>query len=204
MPDSKNITSPWEWYRHTPLDVGGVLLFARSVTPERIMRAFGMDPASARPIAAADAYQELPYPDALGTYPTEHPWIRVGTAGEWGFAIDEASFGQADYEEKAARELSAGTEVVRFSHTQTIDTFQYLVQGDLVTQFEPLRGWDRVGTDPDRFVPQMRQAGLRTEPGEPRARDDTIALLDMLTLALGIRLPKEVALGPLLTVQRDW
>ena len=58
----------------------------------------------------------------------------------------------------------------------------------------------------------MREAGLATEPSDPQEdapavqesepSDPIIAVLDMLTRALGIRLPAEVALGPLLTVQR--
>lgn len=53
----------------------------------------------------------------------------------------------------------------------------------------------------------MRQVGLRVDPpsddddepqGSPRA-----ALLEMLSLALGIRLSREVVLGSLLTVQHD-
>jgi MFS family permease len=61
-------------------------------------------------------------------------------------------------------------------------------------------------TDPDRFVPQMRQVGLDVEPPPDDAdpvppRSPNIALLDMLTLAPGIRLSRETATGPLLTVR---
>ena len=91
------------------------------------------------------------------------------------------------------------------SHTQNIDYFHYFVDGTEVTAFEPLRAWDRFGTDPDRFLVQMRQVGLDVDPrpvGTELERDPTMELLDMLTVALGIHLPAEVALGPLLTVQR--
>jgi hypothetical protein len=57
----------------------------------------------------------------------------------------------------------------------------------------------------------MGEAGLDTERSDRRdgapavtgaeRPDLVIAVLDMLTLALGIRLPADVALGPLLTVQ---
>ena len=76
--------------------------------------------------------------------------------------------------------------------------------------------WYRYGTEPDRFLPQMRQAGLETEAPDPSLSGDDpaadpaeeyhdylVATLDMLTLALGIRLPANVASGPLLTVQRN-
>lgn len=92
-----------------------------------------------------------------------------------------------------------------------MDHLCYFVDGDMVTSFEPLLTHYRGGSDPDQFVPQMRQAGLSVEPPDDDAdqhpdsagpeRDPRIALLEMLTLALGIRLPRDVALGPLCTVQ---
>ena len=76
--------------------------------------------------------------------------------------------------------------------------------------------WYRYGTEPDRFLAQMRQAGLETEvpdpsppgddPGADPAEeytDDLVATLIMLTLALGIRLPANIVSGPLLTAQRN-
>jgi hypothetical protein len=48
----------------------------------------------------------------------------------------------------------------------------------------------------------MRQAGVRLDDDDA-IKDPVIAVLDMVTLALGIRLSGDVALGPLLTVQRD-
>ena len=85
-----------------------------------------------------------------------------------------------------------------------------------MTSFDPLRAWDRSGRDPDRFLSEMRQAGLETEapaPPPPGTRRDLSALrrdyrdpvtsaLGVLTLALGIRVPEQAATGPLLTVQR--
>jgi Family of unknown function (DUF6461) len=172
------------------------------------MEAFGMNPANAFVATLAQARRSLPYPDYLETYPAHHPWIRVGTAGEWGFAIDESSGGYGGYEEDAARALSAGSEAVLVTQTASISYFHYYVDGAEVTAFEPLRGWERFGTDPDRFLPYMRQAGVRLD-GEVRLddldayKDPVIAVLEMVTLALGISLGKDVALGPLLTVQRD-
>jgi hypothetical protein len=73
-----------------------------------------------------------------------------------------------------------------------------------VTAFEPLRGWERFGTEPDRFAEQMRQVGLRTSiDDDDDVADPVTGLLEMLTVTLGIWVPRDVALGPLLTVQRD-
>jgi hypothetical protein len=194
----------WDWVAETALDIGGSFTFARGASPEQVMRAFGMNPAKARLVPASDVAQALHDPDWLRTEPPEHPWIRVGVAGEWGFALDESTAGYSGYEDDAAAALAASTDVVLLTHTQTIDYFSYSAGGTATTSFEP-GGLDRYGTEPDRFVEQMRQVGLRTAIGDAvdDAVDPVIAVLRMLTIALGIRVPLDLALGPLLTVQRE-
>jgi hypothetical protein len=193
----------WDWVEETALEIGGTFTFARGASPEQVMTAFGMNPARARLVPASDAAQALHDPEWLQTYPPEHPWIRVGVAGEWGFALDDSSAGSGGYEHAAVAALAASPEVVLFTHTQTIDDFAYWADGALVTMFEPMRGSDRYGTEPDRFVEQMRQVGLPTTIGDDNAVNPMIALLQMLTVALGIWVPRDLALGPLLTVQRE-
>ncbi|MGH3297842.1 MAG: DUF6461 domain-containing protein [Trebonia sp.] len=192
----------WDWVEETALDNGGTFTFARGASPGQVMTAFGMNPAKARLVPAPDVARALHDPDWLRTEPPEHPWIRVGVAGEWGFALDESMAGSGGYEDAAVAALAASTEVVLFTHTQTIDDFRYCADGTLVTMFEP-GGLDRYGTEPDRFVEQMRQVGLPTAIGDDRAVNTMIALLQMLTVALGIWVPRDLALGPLLTVQRE-
>jgi hypothetical protein len=91
---------------------------------------------------------------------------------------------------------------VLVTKTASISYFHYYVDDAEVTAFEPLRGWERFGTDPDRFLPYMRQAGVPLDD-EDAIKDPVIAVLEMVTLALGISLSRDVALGPLPTVQRD-
>jgi hypothetical protein len=164
------------------------LLFARGVTPEQIIGALGCDPADAQPLAEEAAW------DSFGD------WARVGTAGHWGFSADSGSISVWDFE-RIARELSAGTDLVLFQTGPNMDYFQYFADRIEVTAFEPLLARDRTGTDPDRFLPQMREAGLRVDEDQDEFRDPALALLDMLTLALGIRLPRDIALGVLPTVE---
>jgi hypothetical protein len=201
LPDDEEALVDWDWVNET-FDIGGSFILARGASPEQMMTAFGMNPARARLVPASDAAQALHDPDWLRTEPPEHPWIRVGVAGEWGFAVDVSTAGSGGYEEDAVTALAASAEVVLFTHTQTIDNFRYYADGALVSMFEPGM-LDRYGSEPDRFVEQMRQVGLPTDIGDDRAADYTIALFQMLTIALGIRVPRDLALGPLLTVQRE-
>ena len=138
-----------------------------------------MNPAKALLVPASDVVQALHDPDWLRTEPPEHPWIRVGVAGEWGFALDESTAGYGGYEDAAVAALAAITEVVLFTHTQTIDDFRYCVDGTVVTSFEPMRGSDRYGTEPDRFVgadatgqaPDGHRRRHRRGPNERAAAD---------------------------------
>jgi hypothetical protein len=201
--------SEWDWILETGFDIGGSVMFIRGAKPEQVIEAHGMDLTEARLLPASRADEAIRLPVHDDECHAIHPWIRAGQTGEWAFALDVSAGGYAGYEDDVARELSRGTDAVWFAHTQTIDTFQYFVDGVTVTQFEPLLANDRFGSDPDRFLRQMRQAGLDPDPLPDHApapdaiTDPRVALLKMLTLALGIRLPEEVALGPLLTVQRS-
>ncbi len=194
--------SGWSWISKTNLGIGGSFTFARGASPDRVMEAFGMNPANAFVVSAAQAVRSLPYPDDGETHPPEHPWIRVGTTGEWAFALDESSGGSGGYEEDAARALSAGSEAALLTHVGPLNTFHFYADGAEVTAFEPMRAWDRWGTDPDRFLPYMQAAGLSPDD-DTAPRGAVIAVAEMLTLALGIRLDEGTALGPLRTVQRD-
>ena len=188
--------SGWDWFDEDYPN-GIRLMFVRAVTPERVIEALGADPADAELLTAEAT--EL----TMG-----HPWVRVGLAGEWAFAVDnwwEASvydeFGRIAQE---WQQLSSGTDLAMLASGPNMDYFYYLTDGTEVTSFEPLLAHDRDGSDPDRFVPQMLQAGLPVDRSRDRARPQRsprIAVLEMLTLALGIRLSREIAMGPLLTVQ---
>jgi Family of unknown function (DUF6461) len=200
--------SEWDWILEGDLELLGSLTFVRGASPEQIIEAFGMDPAAAQLLPAARASEAVRLPAWDETYEVVNPWIRAGRTGEWAFEIDEGSVGWTEYQTEVTQALSRGTDVAWFSWTPTIDYFHYFVDGVEVTAFEPLLAQHRSGSDPDRFLTEMVQAGLDPfpdtagEPGPGETQNPRIGLLEMLTLALGIRLPREAALGPLLTVQR--
>jgi hypothetical protein len=207
-PEDDLPASGWEWMGSDDIRIVGSLLFARKVSAERIIEAFGMDPTAARLVPADGVSRALSHP----LWDEDHPWIRAGTLGDWGFALSLTDLDMTDRRDNVARRLSSGTEVAVVAWTQTVDTFEYWEDGVMVTLFEPLLASHRSGSEPDRFLAEMREAGLETERSDPREdapavhgaeqSDPIIAVLQMLTRALGIRLPAKVALGPLLTVQR--
>jgi hypothetical protein len=200
--------SEWHWVTQGDLRVGGCLTFARGISPEQMIRAFGMDPGAALMLSEVEA---------VGANPAGGPpWIRVGQTGEWAFAVEQLSLIGAL--EGAGQRLSLGTEAVVVDWTaQPTYEISYMRDGVFVTRFEPGMEWARSGREPDRFLREMRQLGFRVDRPEPqrsgprrdldaerreRRKDRVVTALEMLTLALGIRLPEHVALGPLLTVRR--
>lgn len=205
---SSAVREGWDWIRHGGMELAGCLIFVRDARQEQVIRGFGMDPDAARLLPEERAGEAIPFRVWDDEANTIAPYIRVGRAGEWAFAISGTGLDLSDYHDAAATRLSAGTDAVMVIWTMTANGLDYLVDGEQVVSFQPEMAWYRYGSDPDRFLEQMRQAGLDTEPPSPdddpgdEYRDEVIAALDMLTLALGIRLPEEVARGPLLTVQR--
>jgi hypothetical protein len=213
----------WRWLKGPDYELMGCLVFARGAAPERVLQAFGLDPAAARTVSADQLAHEAADlasgpPAAVGVP------VRVGRQGEWAFAIDlNGPAGPVDHA-AAVRRLSTGTEAVLVEWTPKPFAFvDYWADGTLTTWFDVRAAYRRAGADPDRFLREMRAVGLRTEVVdaevdrvrvlEERARilearrkgipievfDPFVAALDMLTLALGITLPADVAEGPLLT-----
>jgi hypothetical protein len=68
--------------------------------------------------------------------------------------------------------------------------------------------WYRDGGDPDRFLDEMRQVGMRTEPPVPgrlrrgRTPNRVLQGLALVTLVTGLLVPEDVMQGPLVTCQR--
>ena len=181
----------WGWLRHSALDVGCTLVFARDVTQDEMFQAFDLDPSSAQ----------------LENWVFD-PWrrrVRVGRACGWTFAIDESmvSLDLAMHARNVGGRLSPGTEAVVLSWTpKPTEDFEYWANGILVTSFEPYCASYRVGSEPDRFLDEMRLVGLiaGADDEDDDLESDLIAALNLATFALGIWLPEQVAMGQLATV----
>ncbi len=74
--------------------------------------------------------------------------------GGWKIAVDSDIYGP----------VSRGTEVVSVCrHDYASDSFAYIVDGESVVHFDPMCPSDRSGSDPDRFIKEMREVGLNPE-----------------------------------------
>jgi hypothetical protein len=189
--ENAQASGEWDWLEESALRVGCALVFARGVTQDQVFEAFDLDPSAAQ------------LEDWV--YDPDYRRVRVGRLGAWTFAIDEwmESLHLSLHGKDVGERLSAGTEVVVVSWTpKPNEDFEYWADGTLVTRFEAYRVYDRDGSEPDRFLREMRQVGMVTEADDAAEGpgDDLIATLDMVTLALGIRLPEQVAMGPLAAV----
>ncbi len=150
----EQVLSSWDWVEEE-FPNGTRLLFVRDIPPEQIMTALGADPAHAELLTLDVTFETL-----------IQPFARVGRTGEWAFCIDNCAFNVGEFS-PTAQELSAGTELALLdTYVPTSGYFWYFADGAEVTSFEPLLSPWRDGSDPDRFVPQMRQVGLdrRTAP----------------------------------------
>lgn len=198
----------WGWVR-SAFDPGTSLVFAHA-TLEQVIRGFRLDPAAGRMMTAQQANgMDWGVIRDLSGNNLPCPFVRVGRSGDWAFAADQSylSLNSSIQGHSVLAALSVQSEAVEVLWTpKPNESVEYYADGELVTMFEPYRAWDR-GPDRDRFAREMRQAGLHTEPppeeaeeAEPPHFDILIAALEVLTIALGIRLTEDLIDGPLLTV----
>jgi Family of unknown function (DUF6461) len=200
----------WGWVRRA-FDPGTSLVFARQVTPEQVIRGFRLDPAAGKIMTGQQAAgEDWGVIRDLSGSELPCPFVQTGRCGDWAFAVDPSflALNSAIQGHYVLATLSAGSEAVEVLWTaKPGESVEYYADGEPAMTFEPYRSWERWGPDRDRFVSEMRQAGLHTEPpSEPALRaehldfDVLIGALEMLTIALGIGLTEDLIAGPLLTV----
>lgn len=188
--ESAQAIGPWDWLKESELRLGGALIFARDVDQDEMFDAFGLDPTSARMTDLAPSQRQ----------------VRVGRHDAWTFAIDPwmVSLDLAVGRKNVGERISAGTEAVVVGWTpKPTENFEYWADGVLVTSFEPYMARYRHGSEPDRFLTEMRQLGMviESDDDDDDGPDDAlVAALELATVALGIWLPEQVAMGPLATV----
>ncbi|SNT45492.1 hypothetical protein SAMN05216276_104514 [Streptosporangium subroseum] len=133
--------------------------FVRGLSPDEVLRRFGVDEGTLEEVAFNELEErsvESMRDDAAG-------YIGAAKIGDWTLVIEPGGWQIAGDSEIGGR-VSRGTEVVSVCcHEYASDTFAYLVGGEPVVWFDPMLPDARSGSDPDRFVEEMREAGLDPE-----------------------------------------
>jgi hypothetical protein len=168
--------------------------FVREGSQDSVFRAFGAVPEGAEPRTLAEADEaESAFDDGYG------PFVRVGRCDGWLFAWENAS--SEGMRPEVLRLLSRGTEVVAVRHVlDGCPQFAYAVDGTVITSLQIMSpAPTRLGSDPDRFLPLMREVGLEYgAPPEDMGEEvpqftDLEAVLALAQRAFGLSLsPQEV------------
>jgi hypothetical protein len=129
--------------------------FVRHGSPDCVFAAFGALPESAVPRTLDGAISaESTFDDGYG------PFVRVGRCEGWLFAWENAS--SEGMRPEVLRRLSQGTEVVAVRHVlDGCPQFAYAADGTVITSLAAMPPVPmRSGSEPDRFLPLMREVGL--------------------------------------------
>ncbi|GIH90538.1 DUF6461 domain-containing protein [Planobispora siamensis] len=134
--------------------------FVRGLSPDEVLRRFGIDENTMEEGVTAEGLNERSVEsmraDSAGYIGAAEigDWTLVIEPGGWKIAVDSDVYGP----------VSRGTEVVSVCrHDYASDSFAYIVDGESVLHFDPMCPDDRSGSDPDRFIKEMREVGLDPE-----------------------------------------
>ncbi|GAA3440906.1 DUF6461 domain-containing protein [Planomonospora venezuelensis] len=130
--------------------------FVRDLSPEEVLRRFGVDESTVEEVA----FDELDERSVESMRDDAAGYIGAVKVGAWTLVIEPGGWQIAVDREIRAR-VSRGTEVVSVCrHDYASDSFVYVVDGEPVVWFDPMLPDARSGSDPDRFVEEMREVGL--------------------------------------------
>jgi Family of unknown function (DUF6461) len=168
--------------------------FVRGASQDEVLAGFGADPGEAEVRTLAEVIT------AESSWQVEYgPFVRVGRSGEWLFAWEEAS--HEGTRPEVLRRVSHGGEAVVVRHAlDAFAEFGYAAGGVVVSHLVTIVPYRRSGSDPDRFLPLLRQAGLDFETAaqhdagdEQPVLGDLEAVLTVVERAFGLSLsPQEV------------
>jgi hypothetical protein len=157
--------------------------FVRGTDERGVLVAFGADPDETVPRSRLEA--EI----AEGSWDQGYgPFVRVGRCGEWLFAWEQAS--SEGSRPEVLRRVSVGAEAVALRNClDGFAEFGHAADGDVITSVATIVPYSRGGSDPDRFLPLIREVGLDFEaaPGG-QALPDLQAVLTVAQRAFGLSL----------------
>lgn len=130
--------------------------FVRGIPPEEVLRRFGVDESTMEEVT----FDELDERSAESMRDDVAGYIGAAQIGGWTLVIEPGGW-QIAVDSEIHGRVSQGTEVVSVCrHDYASDTFAYIVDGKPVVWFDPRMPDSRSGSDPDRFIVEMRRVGL--------------------------------------------
>lgn len=162
------------------------LTFIRGVDPAEALRRLGALPDTVVPRTWSDI-------GALHNFDAGYPEMASALPlGTWTVVFEPDGFNGSHL----TTTLSSGTEAVSvLRHDYASPAFTYAVNGELITHFDPTSPDYRYGTDPDRLLTRMQEAGFTKEDG------DTTRSLRLTEQLTGVLPTYEALTGPLTSAQ---
>ncbi|MEV6845541.1 DUF6461 domain-containing protein [Actinoplanes sp. NPDC051411] len=118
--------------------------------------------------------------------------VAVTRAHGWALMVEDSAnaIGAAD---NTIGKLSKGTRLVTFSHNyQAADRFVLASDGTILVDFDPGYPPDRVGTEPDLLVGDMRAVGLNTSAVDAALAQPEPAMLALTERVTGVPLTRHL------------
>jgi hypothetical protein len=162
----------------------GCLVFARGVSQDHVLRAFGADPEEA---VLREPGEPVP---ALEGMTGAAPVIRVGQVGAWVMVIEDGEPPQGIRPEVLRRVSAGGGEAVALHQDigKSNHQFGYAADGDVISALVTSVPASWSGSDPDRFGSLARELGLTGNADESDDLDEWEAVLAVAEVVLGLRL----------------
>jgi hypothetical protein len=193
QPDS----SLWSWFTSSDDVTARSLTFAKGISVDGMIAAFGMDPAAAEPMTWSDAYQR--FVEGVEHDFNDPPYyVRVADLGTWSVAFEDNQALWVHPRPAEWPQLGLDVEVLVATWTITTGTiFTAHFSGGL-SIYDP---WTSSDSDPD-FLAQLAEAWTGLADDSSDLYEPT--LLAVFTQALGIApFTIEMARGPLMTASRE-
>lgn len=177
---SQNDPGPFAWYvsGDIPMDC---FTFAEKMTADEVLAAVGAT-RWPDPIRAGDLQAE--------SLPNDLAEIRVATCGEWAVLIEFESLLGGD-ERVLARLSQRGLALNVMTSGDGMSLVHCYEHGELTMFCETIAAYDRQGSAPDRYIEQMRRAGL--EPGQSEEIPAPWAKLAFAAELTGVVIDQELA-----------
>ncbi|MBV9384397.1 MAG: hypothetical protein JOY82_23790 [Streptosporangiaceae bacterium] len=170
--------------------------FIRGMTREEVLARFGADPGEASPRTLDEQMAaESSWHEGYG------PFVRVGRCDGWLFAWEEASY--EGVRPEVLRRVPDGGEAVVVRHAlDAFAEFGYAAAGAVVSHLVTIPPYTRKGSDPDRFLPLLRDVGLdfaaqaQYDAGGGPVLGDLESVLTVAGRAFGLSLSPRQVEGP--------